>query len=112
MVVPRTLSLVCFRLRPSLLANSVPPKELDAKVNAINKTLADRINHRPDIFITATEIRAKPDRQDESGKTVMTYFLRLVIGGRSHAVHLQKAWEIVEEEAKAVCKEAGIVVAA
>jgi hypothetical protein len=70
--------------------------------------LADKINARDDIFITATEIRAKPERKDANGKLVMVYFLRLVIGGRSREGHVSKAWEIIEGTAKDVCKDAGI----
>lgn len=107
LVVPRFLSLVCFRLKPSLLA-SIPADEVPAKTNALNKTLADRINARTDIFITASEIRAKPEKTGPDGKPQMVYFLRVVVGGRSREEHLRKAWEIVDSVAREVCAEAGI----
>ncbi|KAI9010604.1 aromatic-L-amino-acid decarboxylase [Hyaloraphidium curvatum] len=101
LTVPRSLSLVCFRLRPSAL-----PAE---RVDAANRALAERVNARDDIFITASEVREKPERTVD-GKPAMVYFLRLVIGGRSREEHVRKAYEIIEMEARGVLREEGVKV--
>lgn len=86
------------------------PNGTETDINALNKKLVDRINSRPDIFITASEVRAKPEKVDAEGKPVNTYFLRVVVGGRSQEEHIRAASKTVYESALEVLKEVGIEV--
>jgi aromatic-L-amino-acid/L-tryptophan decarboxylase len=81
LAAPRTLSLVCFRLRRPGLS---PPQR-----DAANMALMEQLNDSGEIFLTHTKI---------DGQVA----LRLAIGGTfTRAHHVGQAWEIIRRAAAA-----------
>ncbi|KAJ3337714.1 hypothetical protein HDU93_000662 [Gonapodya sp. JEL0774] len=100
-IVPRSLALICFRLKPSVLsANST------IDINAVNRRLADAINDTTNFLITASEVKAKPETVDPiTGKARMTFFLRVTIGGWSEEENVRGIWEVTRSYADKVLAE-------
>ena len=77
-LAPVDFSLVCFRFddgRP------------EADLNALNKTLLERVNAHGRVFMTHTVLNGR-------------YTIRLVVGQRTTAErHVREAWEIISAEA-------------
>ena len=84
-VAPRTITLICFRLRPR-------DGEAIDQTNARNKRLLDAINATGRAYLSHTELPiggkdAKP-----------SYVLRMAIGGaRTEERHVKAAWELISE---------------
>jgi aromatic-L-amino-acid decarboxylase len=77
-LAPVDFSLVCFRFD-----DGRPEEEL----NALNKTLLDRVNAHGRVFLTHTALRGR-------------YTIRLVVGQRTtEERHVREAWEIISSEA-------------
>ncbi|KXS09944.1 aromatic-L-amino-acid decarboxylase-like protein [Gonapodya prolifera JEL478] len=101
LIVPRTLALACFRIKPSVL--SAHPG-LD--VNAVNKQIADGVNESSNFLITASEVKGKPEVADPAtGKVAMVYFLRVTIGGWSEEENVRGVWDVIRGQADKVLAE-------
>lgn len=81
LVTPRSLNLVCFRLRPR-------PNEDEAAVNARNATLLKELNDSGQIYLTHTKLGGK-------------YTLRFCIGqAQTELEHVEKAWRLIQAAGK------------
>jgi aromatic-L-amino-acid/L-tryptophan decarboxylase len=82
-VVPRTLNLVCFRLKPL-------PAESPADTDARNRTLMQQLNASGALFLThATLPKSHPQGP--------RLFLRLVPGGTTTTeTHIHQAWQNIQ----------------
>ncbi|HSP81538.1 MAG TPA: pyridoxal-dependent decarboxylase [Myxococcaceae bacterium] len=80
LAAPRSLSLVCFRLKPR-------PGEEPAATDARNRTLLERLNASGKVFLTHTVL---PGVEGGPGR----YVLRMAIGAaRTEERHVRAAWE-------------------
>jgi aromatic-L-amino-acid decarboxylase len=78
--VPRSLSLVCFRLKPR-------PGEAPEATDARNRALLERVNASGKLFLTHTVLPAVDGQPPR-------YVLRLAIGGTyTQERHVRAAWE-------------------
>jgi aromatic-L-amino-acid/L-tryptophan decarboxylase len=83
---PRTVNLVCFRLRP---ARGEEPKATDAR----NKALLDRLNVGGRVYLTHTVLPATPAKP---GALV----LRMAIGATpTQERHVREAWRLIQDAA-------------
>ncbi|CAL0309800.1 unnamed protein product [Lupinus luteus] len=81
-VVPRTFSLVCFRV--------LPPPNSEDHGNKLNHDLLDSVNSTGSVFITHTVL---------SGE----YILRLAVGAPlTEKRHVKGAWQILQDKATAL----------
>lgn len=83
---PRTVNLVCFRLRPR-------EGERAAETDARNKALMDRLNESGRVYLTHTVL---PGAGGQPARLV----LRMCVGAvRTRREHVERAWKLVQEEA-------------
>lgn len=84
--VPRSLSLVVFRIK-------APTAEEE---EAVNKLFFKKVSERTDIHLTPTVVGGQ-------------YCTRLAVGSPlTQEMHINKAWEVVLETARDTAKEAGL----
>lgn len=85
-VAPRTISLVCFRLRPN-------PAETSEHTNARNRDLLERINASGHALLSHTVLELPG-----LGKS---YILRMAIGSSSTRLeHVQATWDLIRRLAE------------
>jgi aromatic-L-amino-acid decarboxylase len=83
LAVPRSLSLVCFRLAPR-------PGELPAATDARNRSLLERLNSTGSAFLSHTVLPAV-------GGAPARYVLRMAIGApRTEERHVRACWEALQ----------------
>jgi aromatic-L-amino-acid/L-tryptophan decarboxylase len=88
LAVPRSLALVCFRLRPL-------PGEAPSDTDARNRALLERVNATGQAFLSHTVL------QDAEGRG--RYVLRMAIGAtRTEARHVDAALALLQREAAAL----------
>ncbi len=79
-MAPVTLSVVCFRYKPSCMPGN-------NKINTLNETLLQKINNSGKLYITHTVLQGN-------------YTLRLSIAGtHTQSEHVYKAWEQIQSMA-------------
>ncbi|XP_010262477.1 PREDICTED: tyrosine decarboxylase 1 isoform X1 [Nelumbo nucifera] len=84
-VVPRTFSLVCFRL--------LPPQGDEDCINKMNRDLLEVVNSTGKIFLSHTIL---------SGK----YILRLAVGAPlTEGRHISAAWKVLQDEATTLLEQ-------
>lgn len=92
LVTEPSFALSVFRLTPELAGNLTEvqrPEEL----NSLNRIYHARLNSRPDIYLTQTMLNG-------------TFCIRFAIGAaRTTKAHIDRAWEILQEESKVVIQE-------
>lgn len=82
-MTPRTLSVVCFRYRPS----GIYAME---EINNINEKLLEKLNASGKVFLTHTKLNG-------------CYTLRMVIGQTTVAKnHVEHAWKLIQETSKTI----------
>lgn len=83
---PRTMNLVCFRLRGSAAMD-------DRAVDAFNKSFMERINAQGEIYFTHTVLPTFDERGEVVGTRLV---LRMAIGASlTKRAHVERAWEIL-----------------
>ena len=84
-MAPAPFSTVCFRAHPAGLDDS---EQLDR----LNARLLEAINGTREVFLSHTKLHGR-------------FVLRLAIGNlRTEERHIRKAWDIIREQAQAVCE--------
>jgi len=92
LLAPRTMNLVCFRLRGGARASA-------ADVDAFNKQFMDRINRAGQMYFTHTVLPTFDDDTEIVGSHVA---LRLAIGASlTRREHVERAWETISHAAGA-----------
>ncbi len=87
-LAPVRFGLVCFRLNDGRAEDGL---------NALNKSLLDRVNASGKVYLSHTSLRGK-------------FTLRLVVGQRTtEERHVREAWRILTEEASRLATEKGRV---
>jgi aromatic-L-amino-acid decarboxylase len=93
-VTPRSLTLVVFRLDPK--SNSGPGLS-DAELNLLNTQLHNRLNARPDTFLTQTVLHSIEKE---------IFCIRIALGGwRTKMEDVEQVWRAVEEEGRITLEE-------
>lgn len=89
-VTPRSLSLVVFRLKGKR-------GESDAELNLLNTKFHNRLNARPDTFLTQTVLHSLEKE---------VFCIRIALGGwRTQMGDVEKIWDAVEEEGRQTLQE-------
>ncbi len=87
LVTPRSLNLVCFRLKPRDIASDASEAgklEDEPAVNARNEALMKELNASGQIYLSHTKLAGK-------------YTLRLCVGqAQTEIEHVRKAWELIQ----------------
>ena len=82
-----SFALTVFRLTPALPASLSATEQL-TQLNALNRTYYAKLNARPDIYLTQTQLNG-------------TFCIRFAIGAaRTTLAHIDRAWAILQEEAE------------
>ena len=85
-------ALSVFRLTPALPAGLASTESL-ARLNALNRAYYAKLNARPDIYLTQTQLNG-------------TFCIRFAIGAaRTTLAHIDRAWAILQEEAEGALAE-------
>jgi aromatic-L-amino-acid/L-tryptophan decarboxylase len=89
-VAPRTMNLVCFRLRPRTgPGNSTSTGESPAQTDQRNRELLDSINATGRAYLTHTTLRLSPD-------STPAFILRMAIGATTtREEHVRQTWELI-----------------
>ncbi len=86
---PRTMNLVCFRLRPE-------DTDLPAETDQRNRSLMERINASGKVYLTHTALPVWTGGKRVPGSTRLV--LRMAIGAaRTREEHVRGAWEVIQE---------------
>ncbi|KAI0826139.1 pyridoxal phosphate-dependent transferase [Irpex lacteus] len=96
LVTEPSFALSVFRLTPPSIASAVNDKEkLEATFNDLNKDYYTRVSGRNDIALTQTKMNG-------------TFCIRFAIGAaRTQKTHIDRAWQILQEEAQATISSWG-----
>ena len=87
LVTPPSLALTVFRLKPKPTSLKQSALSTDS-LNNLNKYFYDRISGRDDILLTQTVLDG-------------VFCIRLAVGAaRTNSVHIQKAYDLLNKEAK------------
>jgi aromatic-L-amino-acid decarboxylase len=90
LVVPRTISLICFRIKPEIVKNRTKGQKTPNELNAL---LLDRVNETGKIFIVHTVLKG-------------IYTLRMAIcGTNTQERNIRMAWQVLNEEAEKLLRE-------
>ena len=88
-VAPAPFSVVCFRWEPAAWRMTPPPFDADA-LDAMNARVIDRVNASGEIFLSHTRLYGR-------------YVIRVAIGHeRTSIVHVQRAWELLLQQARTI----------
>jgi aromatic-L-amino-acid decarboxylase len=89
-LAPVPFSTVCFRYRPSVLADRADQAEVARRLDAWNEQILNRVNASGRIYLSHTRLE---DR----------YTIRVTVGNlRSTAEHLERCWSLLQEAARGV----------
>jgi aromatic-L-amino-acid/L-tryptophan decarboxylase len=89
-LAPAPFSTVCLRWRPASLAGLEDEPEVRARLEAANERLMAAVNATGEVFLSHTRLR---DR----------FAIRVAIGNlRTEARHVDRAWELLRREARAL----------
>ncbi|KIP09950.1 hypothetical protein PHLGIDRAFT_28767 [Phlebiopsis gigantea 11061_1 CR5-6] len=92
LVTEPAFALTVFRLAPAL-PTGLPAAAQLAQLNALNRSYYAKLNARPDIYLTQTQLNG-------------TFCIRFAIGAaRTTRAHVDRAWAILQEEAAGVLAE-------
>ncbi len=92
---PTPFSTVCFRWRPAALAGREDDPDVRRALDDLNPRLLDAVNRSGQVFLSHTRLR---DR----------FTIRLAVGNlRTEERHVQRAWDLLRDEAARLAAEAG-----
>ena len=92
LVTEPSFALSVFRLTPELPRGLTEAQQLE-KLNSLNRVYYGKLNARPDIYLTQTMLND-------------TFCIRFAVGAaRTTKAHIDRAGEILKEEASVVVRE-------
>jgi aromatic-L-amino-acid decarboxylase len=89
-LAPVPFSTVCFRYRPSALADGDADGEIAARLDAANERLMDAVNRTGEVFLSHARLGGR-------------FTIRLSVGNlRTELRHIERAWELLKREAAGI----------
>ncbi len=89
LLAPVPFSTVCFRWRPVALAERVADPQIAARLDAANERILAAVNASGEVFLSHTRLGGR-------------FTLRLAVGNlRTEARHVERAWALLREAARA-----------
>ena len=86
-LAPVPFSTVCFRWRPSSLADRAGEREIAERLDEANEAIMEAVNRSGEVFLSHTRL---------SG----TFAIRVAVGNlRTEARHVERAWELLRAAA-------------
>nr|GMD93292.1 tyrosine decarboxylase 1-like [Ipomoea batatas]GMD93294.1 tyrosine decarboxylase 1-like [Ipomoea batatas] len=93
-MVPRTFSLVCFRVSPTAIEKHLKASQGDEEVNEFNEKVLESINSSGKIFMTHAVVGG-------------VYMMRFAVGAPlTEFRHVEMAWKLIQDHATSMLKAA------